>query len=87
MEGKCCGRLGKVLGIREIELHEQVVTGADRTIDVVVDIFNRVHSGGGPGGRRPPSGNSLSTRQSQPLSADQRPAGGSASGSSARAMR
>lgn len=40
------GRLSRLLGITEIELHEDEVTGADKTIDVVVDIFNRVNSGG-----------------------------------------
>ena len=46
MQGKFYGRLNKILGIREIELHAEEVTGADKTIDVVVDIFNRVNSGG-----------------------------------------
>ena len=40
------GRLNQVLGIREIELHTEEVTGSDKTVDVVVDIFNRVNSGG-----------------------------------------
>ena len=40
------GRLSRVLGIREIELHTEEVTGSDKTVDVVVDIFNRVNSGG-----------------------------------------
>ncbi len=33
-------------GIREIELHNEDISGNDKTIDVVVDIFNRVNSGG-----------------------------------------
>jgi len=40
------GRLNRVLAIREIDLHVEEVTGEDKTIDVVVDIFNRVNSGG-----------------------------------------
>lgn len=44
--GDFVGRLSGVLGIREIELHIDEVTGTDKTIDVVVDIFNRVNSGG-----------------------------------------
>jgi hypothetical protein len=44
--GTYAGRLSQILGIRDIELHVEEVTGADKTIDVVVDIFNRVNSGG-----------------------------------------
>ena len=44
--GDYIGRLTRVLGIREIELHTEEVTGSDKTVDVVVDIFNRVNSGG-----------------------------------------
>ena len=40
------GRLGKLLSIADIELHDEEVTGADKTLDVVVDIFNRVNIGG-----------------------------------------
>ena len=40
------GRLNRILGIREIDMHVEEVTGADKTVDVVVDIFNRVNSGG-----------------------------------------
>lgn len=39
-------RLSRLLGITEIDLHIEEVTGADKTLDVVVDIFNRVNSGG-----------------------------------------
>lgn len=39
-------RLGHLLGIAEIDLHIEEVTGADKSLDVVVDIFNRVNSGG-----------------------------------------
>jgi hypothetical protein len=39
-------RLSRVLNTRDIELHIDEVTGADKSIDVVVDIFNRVNSGG-----------------------------------------
>ena len=44
--GDFVARLSRVLGILEIELHIEEVTGADKTIDVVVEIFNRVNSGG-----------------------------------------
>ncbi|WP_270934137.1 DUF262 domain-containing protein [Falsiroseomonas oryzae] len=40
------GRLSALLGIGDIDLHIEEVTGADKTLDVVVDIFNRVNSGG-----------------------------------------
>ena len=40
------GRLNRILGIDEIDLHIDEVTGTDKTLDVVVDIFNRVNSGG-----------------------------------------
>ena len=35
-----------MLGITDVDLHVEEVTGADKTLDVVVDIFNRVNSGG-----------------------------------------
>ncbi len=44
--GKYIGRLNRILGIRDIELHVEEVTGADKSVEVVVDIFNRVNSGG-----------------------------------------
>ncbi|ABW66056.1 GmrSD restriction endonuclease domain-containing protein [Desulfosudis oleivorans] len=44
--GDFAGRLSQLLGILEIELHAEEVTGADKPLDVVVDIFNRVNSGG-----------------------------------------
>ena len=44
--GDYIGRLSAVLGIKEIDLHIEEVTGTDKSIDVVVDIFNRVNSGG-----------------------------------------
>src|SRR5439155_8971160 len=40
------GRLNAVAGIREIDFHIEQVTGEDKTVDVVVEIFNRVNSGG-----------------------------------------
>ncbi len=40
------GRLNKLLGIGDVDLHIEEITGADKTVDVVVDIFNRVNSGG-----------------------------------------
>ena len=44
--GDYAGRLSQLLGITEVDLHVEEVAGADMTIDVVVDIFNRVNSGG-----------------------------------------
>lgn len=40
------GRLSRILAIQEIDLHVEEVTGQDKTIEVVVDIFNKVNSGG-----------------------------------------
>ncbi len=39
-------RLSRLHDIPQIELHTEEVTGNDKTVDVVVDIFNRVNSGG-----------------------------------------
>lgn len=39
-------RLNQLEQIKEIEFHIDQVTGEDKTIDVVVEIFNRVNSGG-----------------------------------------
>lgn len=39
-------RLNAVDGIKNIALHIEEVTGEDKTVDVVVDIFNKVNSGG-----------------------------------------
>ena len=44
--GDLFARISQLLGIRDIEFHADEVTGADKTVDVVVDIFNRVNSGG-----------------------------------------
>ena len=44
--GDYVGRLSKLLGIKDVNLHIEEVTGQDKTLDVVVDIFNRVNSGG-----------------------------------------
>jgi len=44
--GEYVGRLSRLLSITDIDLHVEEVTGADKTLDVVVDIFNRVNSGG-----------------------------------------
>jgi hypothetical protein len=43
---KYSGRISRILGILEVDLHVEEVTGADKTLDVVVDIFNQVNSGG-----------------------------------------
>ncbi|TLM69224.1 MAG: DUF262 domain-containing protein [Deltaproteobacteria bacterium] len=44
--GEYAGRLSTILGISEINLHVEEVTGKEKTIDVVVEIFNAVNSGG-----------------------------------------
>lgn len=44
--GDYLGRMNQLLGIRDKTFHIEEVTGADKTLDVVVDIFNRVNSGG-----------------------------------------
>ena len=44
--GDYVSRLSKLLSIIDIELHIDEVTGSDKSLDVVVDIFNRVNSGG-----------------------------------------
>lgn len=44
--GDYVARLSRLLGVTEIDLHIEEVTGVDKTLDVVVDIFNRVNSGG-----------------------------------------
>ncbi|MEX2579682.1 MAG: DUF262 domain-containing protein [Verrucomicrobiales bacterium] len=43
---KYSSRISRILGILEIDLHVEEVTGQDKTLDIVVDIFNRVNSGG-----------------------------------------
>jgi len=44
--GEYIGRLSRLLGIRDIDFHVEEVTGADKTLDVVVDIFNLANSSG-----------------------------------------
>lgn len=39
-------RLNHVIQISKVDVHIEEVTGTDKTLDVVVDIFNRVNSGG-----------------------------------------
>ncbi len=39
-------RVNAIANIKEIDLHIEEVTGKDKTVDVVVDIFNKVNSGG-----------------------------------------
>lgn len=39
-------RLNSIVSIKDRDLHIEEVTGQDKTVDVVVDIFNRVNSGG-----------------------------------------
>jgi hypothetical protein len=44
--GDYVARLSRLLAITDVDLHTEEVTGADKSLDVVVDIFNRVNSGG-----------------------------------------
>lgn len=44
--GLYADRLAALDAIKNIELHIDQVTGEDKTVDVVVEIFNRVNSGG-----------------------------------------
>jgi hypothetical protein len=44
--GDYAGRMANLLSILDKELHIEEVTGADKSLEVVVDIFNRVNSGG-----------------------------------------
>ena len=44
--GEFFSRLNKLISITEIDLHVEEVTGVEKSLDVVVDIFNRVNSGG-----------------------------------------
>lgn len=44
--GTYVSRLSSLLAITDIDLHVDEVTGSDKTLDIVVDIFNRVNSGG-----------------------------------------
>ena len=44
--GEFLTRLNRLDNIKDIDLHIDEVTGEDKTIDVVIDIFNRVNSGG-----------------------------------------
>jgi hypothetical protein len=44
--GDYVGRLSRLLGVMDLDLHVEEVTGTDKTLDVVVDIFNQVNSGG-----------------------------------------
>jgi len=39
-------RIARLFSILDTDLHVEEVTGQDKTLDVVVDIFNRVNSGG-----------------------------------------
>lgn len=43
---KYSSRVSRLLGILDVDLHIEEVTGEDKSLDVVVDIFNRVNSGG-----------------------------------------
>ena len=38
-------RAQRLYSIRDIELHDENISGEDKTVDVVVDIFNPVNSG------------------------------------------
>ena len=39
-------KLNRIAAIQNVDLHAEVVAGEDKTVDTVVDIFNRVNSGG-----------------------------------------
>ena len=39
-------RLGQLTGISNIDFHIQEIVGEDKTVDMVVDVFNKVNSGG-----------------------------------------
>ena len=39
-------RLNRVFSIRDIDIHTEIVSGEDKSVDTVVEIFNRVNSGG-----------------------------------------
>src|SRR5262245_31267687 len=43
--GEYAGRLSRLIGITDTVLHVEEVTGNDKTLDIVVDIFKRVNSG------------------------------------------
>ena len=45
-EGAYLDRMTRLRSIREVELHIDEITGKNKSIDIVVDIFNRVNSGG-----------------------------------------
>jgi len=40
------GRLNAIDQIKEVDLHNEKITGQDKTVDIVVEIFNKVNSGG-----------------------------------------
>ena len=44
--GNDAARLSNLLSVTEIDLHVEEVSGVEKSLDVVVDIFNRVNSGG-----------------------------------------
>lgn len=44
--GNYAGRLSQLLGIVDVDLHVEEITGTDKSLDVVVNIFNKVNSGG-----------------------------------------
>jgi hypothetical protein len=43
---KYINRLAAIDSIKDVDVHIEEVTGEDKTVDIVVDIFNRVNSGG-----------------------------------------
>ncbi|MBB6173002.1 hypothetical protein HNR23_003062 [Nocardiopsis mwathae] len=42
----CMERLANLHSIQDRDFHEEKITGKDKTVEIVVDIFNRVNSGG-----------------------------------------
>ena len=44
--GLFTNRLARLLGIKDIQLHIEQISGQDKTVEIVVDIFNRANSSG-----------------------------------------
>ena len=44
--GAYAARLARLHGLLDRDFHSESITGTDKTVDIVVDIFNRVNSGG-----------------------------------------
>lgn len=44
--GTYVGRVARLYGLLDRDFHSETITGTEKTVDIVVDIFNRVNSGG-----------------------------------------